>query len=175
MAQALRLISDEWREQNALLHEANCSYGVGGGGKHVGEVRNLLDQVGGESVLDYGCGKGTLREILGPIVRNYDPALAEFADDPEPADVVLCADVMEHVEPDCVDAVLQHIAELTKQVVLFAICCRPAKKTMPDGRNAHCNVQSREWWNSKLREHFLVTEQPAAEADEFKCLARRKA
>ena len=28
----------------------------------------------------------------------------------------------------------------------FAISTRPAKKTLPDGRNAHLTVQSPDWW-----------------------------
>ena len=33
-----------------------------------------------------------------------------------------------------------------KKFVFFAISTRAAKKTLPDGRNAHLTVQSPDWW-----------------------------
>ena len=42
------------------------------------------------SILDYGCGKGTLGKSLAEDtcydVRNYDPGVPKFQADPEPAD-----------------------------------------------------------------------------------------
>ena len=58
-------------------------------------------------VLDYGCGKGLLGLFLPISVYNYDPAMPEWSADPEPEDYLLCTDVLEHVEPDCIEDVVE--------------------------------------------------------------------
>jgi hypothetical protein len=73
---------------------------------------------------------------------------------PEPADLVVCRDVMEHVEGDCIDAVLVHIARLALRAAVFAIACHPAHQSLPDGRNTHCSIHPPEWWRERLQQHF---------------------
>lgn len=126
----------------------------------------LTKKNGACSVLDYGCGKGTLvasikrafPEVQGITYFEYDPALPGMDAEPAPADLVFCGDVMEHVEPECVDAVFAHIASLTKRVALFVIALTPAGKTLPDGRNAHICLRKPDWWLSYLRKHFTLLE-----------------
>ena len=151
----MALITEAYREQNALLHQKDPGYGAGAGGKCGGKVRELMQTYATQSVLDYGCGKGTLAKLL-PSVRNYDPAMPEFSAPPEPADIVICRDVMEHVEADCIDDVLDDIKRLTRKVAWLNIVCRPATKNLPDGRNTHISVYPRAWWLDKLRERFTV-------------------
>ena len=147
------LISDEYREQNRLLHERE-DYGHNGA-RYKDTVLTVMDRTGARTILDYGCGKGSLRKALGPFVSNYDPAVPEFAGEPEPADLVVCTDVVEHVEPDMLDAVLDHIKSLGQHYLLI-VSCREAHKTLPDGRNAHLIVQPPEWWDRKMKERFTV-------------------
>jgi hypothetical protein len=33
----------------------------------------------------------------------------------------------------------------------------PAKKTLPDGRNAHLILQTPDWWRDKLSSYFVIT------------------
>lgn len=113
--------------------------------------------MGTADILDYGCGKGNLAAVLTEMsVRGYDPAVVEFAAEPQPADIVVCTDVLEHIEPDCVDAVLAHIASLTKSAALLAIACYPAIKKLADGRNAHLSVHPPRWWGRKLAKHMAI-------------------
>src|SRR5690606_2780102 len=72
----VNLITPEYRDLNAELHQRVPAYGTGGH-KWADVVRGLVAETGAKSVLDYGCGKGTLRAALRPItVHEYDPAVA---------------------------------------------------------------------------------------------------
>lgn len=108
-------------------------------------------------MLDYGCGKGVLAEILSWVkIQNYDPAVPEWAREPAPADLVVCTDVLEHVEPDCLDAVLDHLQRLTLKALFVEIGLVPAFKHLDDGRNAHLIVQPVEWWLPRLWQRFSL-------------------
>lgn len=107
-------------------------------------------------VLDYGCGRGTLKTSLpsSADVREYDPGIPGKDAAPAPAEVVICTDVLEHVEAEQLDSVLAHLARLVQRFGLFVICCRAAKEKLPDGRNAHLIVQPPLWWLAQLQRFF---------------------
>lgn len=148
----MTLISDGYRKLNAEMHASRDDFGVSGG-KWAPIVINLADSLKARSVLDYGCGRGLLKQEITKVdphgyldVREYDPAILAKSGAPEPADLVYCGDVMEHVEPECVASVFDDIKQLAILGVLFVIATRPAGKTLPDGRNAHLIVADSEWW-----------------------------
>jgi len=105
-------------------------------------------------VLDYGCGKGTLQRSLDFVIQQYDPCVEGLDDPPIPADLVVCTDVLEHIEPEYLDSVLDELKRCTKKLALLTVAVKPAKKTLPDGRNAHiCLMPIREWL-SRLQDRF---------------------
>ena len=53
--------------------------------------------------------------LTGFDVRNYDPCIPEYATPPSPAELVVCTDVLEHIEPDKLDAVLNDIIRLSSK------------------------------------------------------------
>ncbi len=125
-----------------------------------------MEKYQAKDVLDYGCGKGNLGEKLkklGIEVMNYDPAIPEFSKDPTPADLVVCTDVMEHVEPEFVDEVLDHIKSLSRKAAYFVIAFTESKKFLPDGRNSHICIEPPEWWEEKLLKRFKVVEKSEME------------
>jgi 2-polyprenyl-3-methyl-5-hydroxy-6-metoxy-1,4-benzoquinol methylase len=69
---------------------------------------------------------------------------------PKPSDVVVCTDVLEHIEPEKLDAVLDHILRLTGYFAHLVISTRPANAVLPDGRNAHLIVETPDWWLEKI-------------------------
>jgi cyclopropane fatty-acyl-phospholipid synthase-like methyltransferase len=116
-------------------------------------------------VLDYGCGKGALIKYLDNCLWphrvkfiGYDPGTKEYDVLTEPADVVVSTDVLEHIEPECLDDVLQHIASLTLKGAYINIHTGKAKAILPDGRNAHLIQQPWDWWQAKLRTVFAKAE-----------------
>lgn len=171
-----RLISDAYQKLNYELHKSGTIYGEGGHG-FVDRATQLVSDYKARSLLDYGCGKGTLKTSLAKIcpnldIREYDPAIPGKTRQPAPADVVFSTDVMEHIEPDYIDTVLAHIADLTQKVAWLYISVVPAVKTLPDGRNAHLIVKPAEWWVSKISEHMTVREhQPNSYSNALKVLA----
>lgn len=145
------LISSQYAELNAKLHADRPDYGTSGQ-RWASVVSALADMANAVDILDYGCGKQTLAAALASHrVVGYDPAIPSLSAPPKPADVVVCTDVLEHVEPDCIDDVLDDLCRVTQKAALITVATRPAVKTLADGRNAHLTIQPFTWW----REHFL--------------------
>ena len=101
------------------------------------------------------AGKGRCKELPVPI-WSYDPSVDREAESPRPADVVICADVLEHVEGEKILFVLDDLRRVTKQVGYFVIHTGPSSKTLADGRNAHILQRDKEWWAPDLKKFFLV-------------------
>lgn len=148
-------ISEYHRELNSRLHDDNVLYGAGGY-RHAEVVKNLVKATKAESVLDYGCGKGTLAESLPFPIWEYDPALPGKSELPRPADLVVCTDVLEHVEPEFLQNVLAHLASLVRKVGYFVIHVGPAQKTYADGRNTHLIQQNKVWWSEMIGRYFTI-------------------
>ena len=83
-------------------------------------------------------------------IAEYDPAIPGKNELPEPADLVVCTDVLEHIEPGLLPNVLEHLRSLTRKCFFFAIDCGPANKHFPDGRNVHLIQEPPLWWLNKL-------------------------
>lgn len=147
------LITEEYRKLNEELHATNDGYGRSGH-KWADLVRQLIASTNANTVLDYGCGKKTLEQALGFEIANYDPAVPGLDATPEPADVVACTDVLEHIEEECLDEVLLDLQRCTKEIVLLVVATRPAKKTLADGRNAHLIQKPINWWLGVLGYFF---------------------
>lgn len=152
-------ISPEYLEQQKLLHQ-NPNYGVASL-QYATLVVDMLDQTRAKSVSDYGAGKCNLRKKLHELGRTdieyfpYDPAFPEYGP-PKQADVVCCIDVLEHIEPAYLQAVLQDLERIVIKIGLLTIHCGPAVKTLPDGRNAHLIQEPASWWLPRLCEHFEI-------------------
>lgn len=149
------LISKERAELNKKLHEDNPMFGMGGS-KYVKTVMELSEKLKTTSILDYGCGKGMLAKGLPFSIWEYDPAIDEKKTIPRPADIVVCTDVLEHIEPDKLKFVLNDLARCVQKIGFFVISTRLAVKTYANGDNTHSIVQGKEWWNKQLSKHFQV-------------------
>lgn len=141
-------ISQEYTQLNRELHQA--SFG-GAGHKRVVDVLPILEKHSLKTVLDYGCGQGLLSEGLPTEyqVTNYDPAVEVFVKKParnKKFDLVVCTDVLEHIEPNYLEAVLEELWTYTGQFCYLLIACNPSGKTLSDGRNAHLIQEQPEWW-----------------------------
>ena len=149
------VISAEYRALNRQMHESHLAYGVGGA-RHAATVTKMAEAMKAQSILDYGCGKGLLAQTLPIPIWEYDPAIPGKEASPRPADLVVCTDVLEHVEPDKLGPVLADLRRCVRQVGFFTIHTGPAGKTLPDGRNTHLIQHGLEWWEKRLKAHFTV-------------------
>lgn len=145
------LISDNYRQLNAEMHAAKPQYGASGG-KSARMVLDLVRRYKAKTVLDYGCGKGTLRPTIDYAVevREYDPAVKAKEAAPAMADLVVCTDVLEHIEMECLDAVLDDIRRCTGKAAYLAVHLRESAKHLPDGRNAHILLRPYRWWLERI-------------------------
>lgn len=166
-------LSDEYLQLQRNFHALRPDYGTSGS-RYGAHVAHLCNAFALKTVLDYGCGKGTLaRGLQGVAITEYDPAVPgkHYVEgvlwDREPAvpakyDLVVCTDVLEHIEPEHLDATLRTLVGLTGKLCFLAVHCGPAVKTLPDGRNAHLIQMPPRWWIDKLWEagfdlqHFEV-------------------
>lgn len=96
-----------------------------------GAMHRLATQVGVESWLDYGCGKGGFIEQVRPmglfaVISGYDPAVGKFQARPtERHDLVTCLDVLDVVEPRFRGAVLDDINSLTGKIAVIDVMTLP--------------------------------------------------
>jgi methyltransferase family protein len=163
-----------------MMHKEKPSYGTTGE-VFVSHIAKLAEESQAKSILDYGCGKRTLESgllklwmgvPLVPII-NYDPAI-EGCDEKKPCDLVVCTDVLEHIEPEYLGNVLHDIQGLMNKVGYFTVHTEPALKHLSDGRNAHLIQKPYGWWFQKLSEAFWVSKMFNLGSDVFFTVARSK-
>lgn len=166
--QSKRRYTEEYKVLQHELH-AGGEYGVSGA-QYIPTIfhgiSQLTKRLGSVRVLDYGSSTGaTMKAVkehlwIPPGVESvcYDPFVPGFDAEPEPADMIICTDVLEHVEPECTMAVLDHIASLTRRIAFFSISLKPANKKLSDGRNAHINLRSSEFWLREIQKRFVTSE-----------------
>lgn len=151
-------VTDNYLSQLKKLHnDKSRPRGFGGKIKDIGDFFNFVNIWQPESILDYGCGKGVLLENFQKsfpniVIYGYDPAVEKFSSMPASiVDCIFCNDVLEHIEPQFINDVLNHINKLSKKNIWLRIDTLPARKTLPDGRNAHLIIESNDWWTSQIK------------------------
>jgi hypothetical protein len=156
-----KTISAAYLSQQQELHK-NPHYGIASI-NFAPMVKQIMVQSGAKSLSDYGAGKCRLRDALYHLAVKdfeyfpYDPAFPEYGA-AKPADLVCCIDVLEHIEPDFLEAVILDLKGITRRIGLFSVATGPAMKHLPDGRNAHLIQQPLDWWLPQLRSHFEITQ-----------------
>ena len=159
-------ISESQLAFNQALHQSNPSFGsrdqASGMASNLPLALYRMYELGiCSSVLDYGTGKGLLVDRLRSelpasiCVDGYDPAVNKWAKKPDsPYDIVLCLDVLEHVELSSIDDVIQDLKILTRNFCYTVVDLQPAVKQLADGRNAHILLAPSEWWISRFSQVF---------------------
>lgn len=146
------LISKEYVQQQRRLHCHPDGYG-GSGFKYADAVVAFAGEIGATAMLDYGCGAGSLKKAIdGRLkVAEYDPAIEAKEKLPKPTHLVVCTDVLEHVEPQLLDNVINHIYALARKGAYLLVATRPSNKTLRDGRNAHLMIKPPAWWRERVQ------------------------
>src|SRR5210317_1665138 len=148
------LFTEGYQKQQEELHKQKW-YGVKGV-EYLGPINMCIKAYSCESVLDYGCGPHKrLEKHLKIKYTPYD-IVPPFNEPPSPHDLVVAADVLEHIEPECIGDVLDHIRKLTKKVCFLSVHESEAKKTLPDGRNAHLIQMPMDMWYPLIAKHFDI-------------------
>ena len=124
------------------------------------DIGEMIREHGAKTLLDYGAGAGDAYRSPHKVWRRwgvkwsdvtlYDPAFVEHDTPPASGrkfDGVICSDVLEHVPEEDVDAVIATLFDHARLFVWASVCCRPAKKSFPDGTNL---VENLDAWNWRL-------------------------
>lgn len=166
MIQPADLISPKYAAMQRILHADPEGYGERGD-KWAGIVLQLAIEYEAGSILDYGCGAGSLAKALrsqplnGMRIAEYDPAIPGKDGLPAFADLVVCTDVLEHVEKELFPAVLQHLKMLARKALWVVVATQESNKRLADGRNAHLIVKPAWWWKKKfIRAGFTLYPPP---------------
>ena len=152
------MISKDYLSQlQTIFKDKSRPNGFGGKVKKLGKFTEYMIEWQPTTLLDYGCGKGTILEHLRKSypdvnIDGYDPVIPAFANIPKKNyDCVFSNDVLEHIESEYIDNVLAHIDMLATKHVWLRIDTLPARKILPDGRNAHILLKSDVWWLDKIK------------------------
>jgi len=151
------LVTDTYRSLLQKKHQSNEEWGTTSH-RYGDLISQIIYKYQIKDLLDYGCGKGTLKASVNVNseikYKEYDPGIKGKDKIPKPAQMVVCTDVLEHVEPNCLKSVLDDLQRVTKVVGFFDICTVTALHTLPDGRNAHLIVKNIEWWLPMILARF---------------------
>jgi hypothetical protein len=153
------MISEAYKLEQQKLHETG-KYGTASI-QYAPLVTEIINTLEVKHLLDYGCGSLlNLYKHIKPkhkvTYQAYDPGTETFAEDPVPAEMVACIDVLEHIEPEYLDEVLDDLQRLTECVLFCTIHTGPAVKVLSDGRNAHLTQEPMAWWLPKLWDRFDI-------------------
>lgn len=157
------MITDQYKKHLSSLHqqhrfvESNFWYD---------DIRSYINQSTNRpaSILDFGCAHGGLIQKLKndfpdvTCIDGYDPGVKQYENKPTKYyDLLISTDVIEHIEPQYLDQTLAYIDSLFAKDAWIIIACYPAKKFLPDGRNAHLIIENPDWWIAKIRDVMILS------------------
>jgi SAM-dependent methyltransferase len=144
------------------------------GERHVADAIEWMTPEPGATFTDWGCGTGRASDFI--YRKGYKPRLVDIAknaylgelpfveaclwslpDDLGATDYGFCADVMEHIPTDNVDAVFAGIAARTRVKCYFQIALFHDSQFTGNGP-LHLSVFPPEWWQEKISRHFKTAE-----------------
>lgn len=160
---------DKYMEMWSHAEYRDMSPAVG----HLSSILKYLKISAGETLGDFGCGTGrATRELRKQDIDATGIDIAPNAletsvpfvqaclwDLPELRfDHGICCDVMEHIPPEKVDAVLTNISRSVSRDCFFAIDNDQDQMGALIGAVLHLTRRPREWWVEKLKQHFSSVE-----------------
>jgi tetratricopeptide (TPR) repeat protein len=129
-------------------------------------IRERFHHKGMNTLLDYGGGQGkqyALTELQNRKGETF-PDMAAFLgvqsaevyDAGRPGteisvsgsyNAVICTDVLEHCDAQDLPWIIRELFALANKAVFATIATYPAVKHLPNGENAHCTLESSDWWS----------------------------
>lgn len=154
------MFSQKYINQIKRMHKDRPQTFGGRKVKKLGKFPDYMKKWQPKSLIDYGCGKGMILKYLTDTYKDckcigYDPGVEAYKKIPKDAvDCVFSNDVLEHIEPNYLEQVLAHIDQLSTKYIWLRIDSNPARKFLPDGRNAHLIQEKEPWWRDKITQHI---------------------
>ena len=159
----MKLISEEYRELISELHSIGKWGGESTKPRILATIRDHIGWQQATTLIDYGSGniEGEERSLKWALkdecnVIEYEPAIKSKSKSPDPQDYVVCVDVLEHVEPELLSNVIEHLVSKFDKKALLIISLQEARETLPSGRNAHLTVKPAEWWIELIKKYCVI-------------------
>ena len=132
-------------------------------------IKEIIKNENINNMIDYGCGKGNfyrnsfnlgsrfippLRKFWNIDIKLYDPCYEKYSnfEKDECFDLTICIDVLEHVPETDIEWILDRFFKISKKFIFINVACYEAIALLPDGRNAHINIQKPIWWSNKIEQ-----------------------
>lgn len=168
----------EFYQQENLITDKDAIFDGYSMFKHLWKrIVAATDQMDSFTFLDYGCGRA--KHVYARVLPDkksfheyfmgkcqcyylYDPANPLYMRKPPTVmkfDIIVCADVMEHIAEEDVPSVIQDIASYAhdSSKIMFSICGAPAMKSFADDKeNFHVTIKDRAWWKQQISQHFDI-------------------
>jgi hypothetical protein len=135
--------------------------------RQASRIRALVQKTQARAILDYGSGKGTqylpatitenglatwnsVQEYWGvDSIACYDPGHEPFSKLPDGKfHGVVCTDVLEHCPEEDLEWIVTELFAYSTKFVFANVACYPARKSLPNGENAHCSILPVERWHA---------------------------
>ncbi|MDC1047076.1 hypothetical protein OAQ96_00150 [Alphaproteobacteria bacterium] len=130
-------------------------------------IKEIIKKNKIKTMLDYGCGKGffyknpsnqnglqikSLRNYWDIDIDLYDPCFDEnsYLNEDKNYDLLICVDVLEHIPTEDIYWILEKLMTKAKKYLFINVACYPAIALLPNGKNAHINIQPPKWWHEKI-------------------------
>jgi 2-polyprenyl-3-methyl-5-hydroxy-6-metoxy-1,4-benzoquinol methylase len=137
------------------LHKTNSEYGATGF-NYCNLINFYLEHYSNEikTALDFGCGKGTLKQCIDFPIDEYDPAIEGKENiSQNQYDLIITTDVLEHLYENEISLVCTEFMNLKPKRMLHFISTVEAKTILPDNTNAHKTVKHGEWWKNTISKY----------------------
>ncbi len=130
-------------------------------------IKKIITYENINNMIDYGCGKGNfyrndfnlgnkkvpaISKFWNIDIKLYDPCYekySKFSKD-ETFDLTICIDVLEHIPEADIEWILERFLKISKKFIFINVACYEAIALLPDGKNAHINIQKPNWWSNKI-------------------------
>lgn len=148
-------------------------YPAGGDALHTVFTELGLDSFNNSSIIDFGCGRGTLSlkasgyskyvgidisdSVIKPLELEQRPRCSFFVGSlTDPVlegdyDIGWCSDVVEHLDESVLDVCLRSMLRRCRRLYVLA-CCRTSRHLGPHHENLHLIVKDQQWWADRLAE-----------------------
>ena len=137
-------------------------------------IKKIITKENIGNMIDYGCGKANFyrnefklgNKLIPPLsefwdihISLYDPCVEKYSNFNASAnyDLTICIDVLEHIPESDIEWILERFLKISKKFIFLNVACYEAIALLPDGKNAHINLQKPIWWANKI-ETLLKTE-----------------
>ena len=130
-------------------------------------IKEIIKNENIKNMIDYGCGKGKfynngfnlgnklvppLRKFWNIDIKLYDPCYEKYSkfEKDQTFDLTICIDVLEHVPESDIEWILDRFFKISKKFIFINVACYEAIALLPNGENAHINIQKPIWWLNRF-------------------------